>query len=108
MERVNNGSMALNTLPQALSAAVRTAPGVARLGTVPSAQRSRLGAPAGVVVDTGDGVRVDCYIVALAEAQLVVLGLTVQLMVAAIVQRATGTAVREVNVYIQDVEIGRG
>jgi uncharacterized alkaline shock family protein YloU len=80
-------------------------PGVTRLGVVP---RGRGGLPgdyrAGVALHRdADGVRVDCYLVALPEANLLELGIAVQISVAAALSELAGVAVREVNVSIQDV-----
>jgi uncharacterized alkaline shock family protein YloU len=55
-----------------------------------------------------DAVAADCYIIAARETNLVDLGVTIQATVAAVIQDLVGMAVREVNVYIQDVEVPRG
>jgi uncharacterized alkaline shock family protein YloU len=62
-----------------------------------------------VVVQTGsEGVKADCYLIAQDDTNLLELGITVQATVAAVIQELAGMTVREVNVYIQDVEAGSG
>ena len=55
-----------------------------------------------------DGVKVDCYLIAQADTNLFELGVAVQATVAAVLQELAGMTVREVNVYVQDVEAGSG
>jgi uncharacterized alkaline shock family protein YloU len=103
--------VAPNVLVRLVSLAIREVPGVARLGAAP---RSRAGlrggmGGAGVVAHCGtDGVSADCYLIAQAETNLLELGTAVQATVAAVIQELAGMAVREVNVYIQDVEASNG
>jgi uncharacterized alkaline shock family protein YloU len=62
-----------------------------------------------VVIQNGpEGVKADCYLIAQANTHLLELGITVQATVAAVIQELAGMTVREVNVYIQDVEASSG
>jgi uncharacterized alkaline shock family protein YloU len=88
--------------------AIREVPGVARSG---GSRRAGLRDKGGlrVVAQAGsEGVSVDCYLIALADTNLLELGVTVQATVAAVLQDLAGMTVREVNVYIQDVEASSG
>ena len=102
--------VAPNVLIRLLSFAIREVPGVARLGSAPRARAGLRGVSgAGVVTQSGaDGVSADCYVIAQAETNLLELGTAVQATVAAVIQELAGMAVREVNIYIQDVEAGSG
>jgi len=103
--------VASNVLVRLVSLAIREVPGVARLGSVPRARAGLRGgrSGAGVVAQvTADGVSVDCYLIAEAGTNLLELGTAVQATVAAVIQELVGMLIREVNVYIQDVEAGSG
>ena len=102
--------VAPNVLIRLLSFAIREVPGVARLGSAPRARAGLRGVSGvGVVTQGGaDGVSADCYVIAQAETNLLELGTAVQATVAAVIQELAGMAVREVNIYIQDVEAGSG
>ncbi|MFL5802841.1 MAG: Asp23/Gls24 family envelope stress response protein [Roseiflexaceae bacterium] len=103
--------VAPNVLVRLVSLAIREVPGVARLGGVPYARAGLRGGKsgAGVVAQiAADGVSVDCYLIAEAGTNLLELGIAVQATVAAVIQELAGMSVREVNVYIQDVEAGSG
>ena len=100
--------VAPNVLVRLVSLAVREVPGVVWSG---GAGRPGLRgrSKSRVVVQTGsDGVRADCYVIAQADTNLLELGITVQATVAAVIQQLVGMTVREVNVYIQDVEAFSG
>lgn len=104
-------TVAPNVLVRLVSLAIREVPGVVRLGGAPRAQAGLRGSKsgAGVVAQIGlDGVSVDCYLVAEAGTNLLELGIAVQATVAAVIQELAGMSVREVNVYIQDVEASSG
>jgi uncharacterized alkaline shock family protein YloU len=91
--------------------AMREVPGVARLGGAPRARAGLSGGTsgAGVVAHMGAGsVSADCYLIAQADTNLLDLGVAVQATVAAVIQDLAGMTVREVNVYIQDVEASSG
>jgi uncharacterized alkaline shock family protein YloU len=100
--------VAPNVLVRLVSLAVREVPGVvwpnsAGRPSLRGRSRSR------VMVQTGsDGVKADCYVVAQFDTNLLELGITVQATVAAVIQELIGMTVREVNVYIQDVEAFSG
>ena len=103
--------VAPNVLVRLVSLAIGEVPGVARLGRIPRARGARRGGKSGVGAVThinADGVSADCYLVARAETNLLELGAAVQATVAAVIQELAGMAVREVNVYIQDVEADSG
>jgi uncharacterized alkaline shock family protein YloU len=104
-------TVAPNVLIRLVGMSIREVPGVVRLGTAPRARSSLRGgvSGAGVVAWVGpEGVSVDCYLIALAETNLLELGIAIQATVAAVIQELAGMAVREVNIYIQDVEADSG
>src|SRR5919197_2710318 len=102
-----NVIVAPNVLVRLVSLAVREVPGVARLGSVPHAGLRGGKSGARVVAHVGaEGVSADCYLIAQADTNLLELGIAVQATVAAVIQELVGMTVREVNVYIQDVEAG--
>jgi uncharacterized alkaline shock family protein YloU len=106
-----NVIVAPNVLVRLVELAISEVPGVARLGSAPRARAGLRGgaARAGVITQIGvDGVSADCYLIARAETNLLELGVAVQATVAAVIQELAGMTVREVNVYIQDVEAGSG
>ncbi len=110
-EAAGSVTVAPNVLVRLISLAIREVPGVARLGRVPRMHMGRRGnaSEAGVVVRSEAGaVRVECYLIAAAEANLLELGVAVQATVAAVVRELAGMQVHEVNVYIQDVEARSG
>ena len=102
--------------PHALTAIIsRTAleiPGVARMAAVPPRRVGQLltGSQSrdGVVVRVGNAVSADLYLVAHHDVNLLDLGTEVQAAVANAIREMVGMPVREVNVYIQDVEAERG
>lgn len=101
--------VAPSVLARLVRLAVSEVPGVAHMGAAPAT--SVLGATThdGVVVRVVDEqVAADCYVVARPETNLLELGVTIQATVAAVIQELVGMGVREVNVYIQDVEVPRG
>ena len=101
-------TVAPNVLMRLVDLAIREVPGIARLGSIPRA-RSSFGAGNGVALRLGaDGVSADCYLVARPDTNLLELGIAVQATVAAVIQDLAGMVVREVNVYIQDVEAASG
>lgn len=85
--------------------AVREVPGIARLGSAPRVRPSLRGDGVSLRLDA-DGVSADCYLIARPDTNLLDLGMAVQATVAAVIRELAGMAVREVNVYIQDVEAG--
>ena len=101
--------VAPNVLIRLVDLAIREVPGIARLGSIPRGRPSFGGAGNGVALRLGaDGVSADCYLVARPDTNLLELGIAVQATVAAVIQDLAGMAVREVNVYIQDVEASSG
>lgn len=104
-EASDSVSVAPHVLIRLLSAAVRAAPGVARLGVVPRGRGGVLrDGRAGLALrTTPEGVSVDCYLVALPGVSLAELGAAVQAGVASALREQVGAEVREVNVFIQDV-----
>lgn len=88
---------------------VREVPGVVRPGNVPQTNSVTTIPGTGIAVRMiDDSVSVDCYLVAAPETRLLELGITVQAAVTAVIEEVAKMAVREVNVYIQDVEAVRG
>jgi uncharacterized alkaline shock family protein YloU len=90
-----------------VTVALREVPGVARTGASPRARSGYRGDGVTLRLDDG-GVSADCYLIAQADTNLLDLGMAVQATVAAVIRELAGMAVREVNVYIQDVEAGNG
>ena len=103
--------VAPNVLVRLVSLAIREVPGVVRLGPLPRTRGGLRGGKSsvGVVIQIdADGVSTDCYLIARAETNLLELGAAVQATVAAVIQELAGMVVREVNVYILDVEADSG
>lgn len=86
--------------------------GVVRMGTVPPSRVGQLLTGShtrdGVLVRVNGGVSADVYLVVQSDAQLLDLGQQVQVAVAHAIRHMVGMDVREINVYIQDVEAARG
>ncbi len=86
--------------------------GVVRMGTVPPSRVGQLLTGShtrdGVLVRVNDAVSTDVYLVAQSDAPLLDLGQQVQAAAAHAIRDMVGMEVREVNVYIQDVEAARG
>jgi uncharacterized alkaline shock family protein YloU len=100
-------TVAPNVLVHLVVLALREVPGIARLGGVPRSSAGYRGDGVALRIDEG-GVGVDCYLVASAETNLLELGIAIQATVAAVIRELAGMVVREVNVYIQDVEANSG
>ena len=101
--------VAPSVLAQLVHLAVTEVPGVARTGWAPAASALNATLYHGIVVKVADEqVTADCYIIAKLDTNLLELGVTVQATAAAVIQDMVGLGVREVNVYIQDVEVPRG
>ena len=98
-------TVAPHVLSNLVMMAVREVPGIARLGAAPRARPSLRGDGVALRLDP-DGVSADCYLIARPDTNLLDLGMAVQATVAAVIRELAGMAVREVNVYIQDVEAG--
>jgi len=106
-------SVAPQVLTELISITARQVPGVARLGHAP-AWRTRYGRHSRAS-DTGVRVQIvnsavvaDCYLIAAPDTNLLELGIAVQATVATAIRELVGIAVYEVNVYVQDVEVGHG
>jgi uncharacterized alkaline shock family protein YloU len=95
-----------------ISRTVQDVPGVVRMGTVPPSRVGQLltGSQTreGVLVRVDGAVSADIYVVALNDARLLDVGEQVQAAVSHAIREMVGMDVREVNVYIQDVEAARG
>ncbi len=108
-----NVTIAAQVLTTVICQTARAVPGVARLGHAPRQHIGHLlshgGSDQGVLVQVSDSsVRVDCYLVANYDSNLLELGMAVQATVAAAIRELVGMTVHEVNVYVQDVEVARG
>lgn len=102
-------SVAPSVLVRLVDLAVREVPGVVRLGALPPS--AMLGAAVGTGIalrQSESGALIDCYVIAAPETNLLELGMAVQATVAAVAHDLAGVTAREVNVYIQDVEVARG
>lgn len=86
--------------------------GVVRMGTVPPSRVGQLLTGShtreGVLVRVEGAVSADLYLVAAIDANLLDVGQRVQAAVAYAIREMIGMDVREVNVYIQDVEAAHG
>lgn len=105
-----NVTVAPQVLTELISITARQVPGVVRLGSVPPWSRSYRRSH---FTDTGVRVQVidstvvaDCYLIAAPDINLLELGIAVQATVSAVIRDLVGLVVREVNVYVQDVEVG--
>jgi uncharacterized alkaline shock family protein YloU len=103
-----NVVVASNVLVRLVSLAVREVPGVVWSSSTGRASLRGKGHSRVSMHSGSDGVKADCYIVAQADTNLLELGITIQATVAAVIQELAGMTVREVNVYIQDVEAFSG
>jgi uncharacterized alkaline shock family protein YloU len=100
-------TVAPNVLLNLVVLALREVPGIARPGNVPRAHGQHRGDGVALLIDDQE-VGVDCYVIAQPDTNLLDLGMAVQATVAAVIRELAGMTVREVNVYIQDVEAARG
>lgn len=86
--------------------------GVVRMGAVPPSRVGQLltGSQTreGVLVRVDEAVSADVYLVAQSDARLLDVGEQVQAAVERAIRDMVGMDVREVNVYIQDVEVAHG
>jgi uncharacterized alkaline shock family protein YloU len=113
VQRQGNVTISPRVLTELISLSARHVPGVARLGVVPHwyvpAVGSKSLSDGGVsVLIESDGVVAHCYLIAAPDTNLLELGIAVQTTVAAAIRELAGLAVREVNVYVQDVEVEHG
>jgi uncharacterized alkaline shock family protein YloU len=113
VQQQGNVTIAPRVLTELISLTARHVPGVARLGIAPhwhtSVAIGRVTADSGVSVQVDQhGVTADCYLIAAPDTNLLELGIAVQATVAATIRELAGLSVREVNIYVQDVEVGRG
>ena len=100
-------TVAPNVLMSLVAMALREVPGVARAGIPPRTRSAYRGEGVVLRLD-GAGVGADCYLIAQADTNLLELGIAAQATVAAVIQELAGMVVREVNIYIQDVEVASG
>jgi uncharacterized alkaline shock family protein YloU len=110
-----NGTVTMSpiALISMISRTAQDVQGVARMGTVPPSRVGQLLTGShtrdGVLVRVADSaVSADAYVVAAGDTNLLDLGERVQSAVAHAIREMVGMDVREVNVYIQDVEAARG
>jgi uncharacterized alkaline shock family protein YloU len=104
--------MSPTALISIIGRSLRDVEGVARMGTVPPSRVGKLLTGShtrdGILVHVDDAVSVDVYLVAQNNINLLQLGEQVQATIGSTMQHMAGMEVREVNVYIQDVEAVRG
>jgi uncharacterized alkaline shock family protein YloU len=107
-----NVTVAPQVLTELISITARQVPGVIRLGSVPPwsmSYRRTHSTDTGVRVQVIDSAVVaDCYLIAAPDINLLELGIAVQATVSTVIRDLVGLIVREVNVYVQDVEVGHG
>jgi uncharacterized alkaline shock family protein YloU len=95
--------VAPNVLMNLVALGLREVPGIARPGSVPRAHGQYRGD--GIVLSIHNHeVGVDCYLIAQTDTNLLELGMAAQATVAAVIRELAGMVVREINIYIQDVE----
>ena len=96
-------------LARLVGLALSEVPGVARAGRPPRSSLLSATVSGGVAVRPSEhGATIDCYVIARPDTNLLELGATIQATVAAVCRELAGAPAGEVNVYIQDVETGRG
>ena len=100
-------TVAPNVLVNLVVLGLREVPGIARPGHVPRTHAAYRGDGVALLIDDHQ-VSVDCYLIAEPGTNLLELGMATQATVAAVVRELAGMIVREVNVYIQDVEATSG
>jgi len=112
VEQQGSVTMAPSALISIIGRAIRDIDGVARMGTVPPSRVGTLLTGShtrdGILVRVNDTVSVDVYVVARNGANLLQFGEQVQETIGSALQHMAGMDVRDVNVYIQDVEAVRG
>jgi uncharacterized alkaline shock family protein YloU len=112
VEQQGSVTLSPNALISIIGRAIRDIDGVARMGTVPPSRVPTLliGSHTrdGILVRVNDTVSVDVYVVARNGANLLQLGEQVQETIGSALQHMAGMDVRDVNVYVQDVEAVRG
>lgn len=105
-------TIAPHALLAIISQTVLEVPGAARLGSVPPRRVGNVWSGShsrdGVFVRVTNTVSVDIYLIAQSDINLLDLGTEVQAAVAKAIREMVGMPVREVNVYIQDVEAAHG
>jgi uncharacterized alkaline shock family protein YloU len=99
--------MAPNVLMSLVALALREVPGIARPGNVPRTHGQYRSDGIALIFHDRE-VAVDCYLIAQPDTNLLELGMAAQATVAAVIRELAGMAVREVNIYIQDVEAVSG
>ena len=106
-QAAGNVTVAPNVLMNLVTLGLREVPGIARPGIVPRTHGQYRGE--GIALNMHDDeVGVDCYLIAQSGTNLLELGMAAQATVAAVIRELAGMAVREVNIYIQDVEAASG
>ena len=106
-QATGNVIVAPNVLMNLVALGLREVPGVARPGSAPRVAGQHRGDGIALTID-GHEVGVDCYLIAQASTNLLELGMAAQATVAAVIRELAGMTVREVNIYIQDVEVASG
>ncbi|HEU5101546.1 MAG TPA: Asp23/Gls24 family envelope stress response protein [Roseiflexaceae bacterium] len=106
-QAIGSVTVAPNVLVNLVVLGLREVPGIARPGHVPRVHAAHRGEGVALQIDGGE-VSVDCYLIARPDTNLLELGIAAQATVAAVVRELAGMIVREVNVYIQDVEATSG
>jgi uncharacterized alkaline shock family protein YloU len=99
--------VAPNVLINLVALGLREVPGIARPGNVPRGHGQYRGDGIALSIHEHE-VGVDCYLIAQPDTNLLELGMAAQATVAAVIRELAGMAVREVNIYIQDVEAASG
>ncbi len=104
--------MSPNALISLISRSISDVDGVARMGTVPPSHVGKLltGSHSrdGILVHVDDAVSIDVYLVARSDISLLQLGEQIQATIGSAIQDMAGMNVREVNVFVQDVEAAHG
>jgi uncharacterized alkaline shock family protein YloU len=106
-QATGNVIVAPNVLMNLVTLGLRAVPGIARPGSVPRAHGQHRADGIALQID-GHEVGVDCYLIAQYDTNLLELGMAAQATVAAVIRELAGMTVREVNIYIQDVEVASG
>ena len=105
-------TMSPNALISLIGRSINDVDGVARMAAVPPSRVGKLLTGShtrdGILVHVDDAVSIDVYVIARNDISLLQLGEQIQVAVGSAIEDMAGMNVREVNVYIQDVEAARG
>jgi uncharacterized alkaline shock family protein YloU len=105
-DSAGNVSIAPELLVRLIDRGLAALPGIVRPGTIPPqrANAATAVAPGIALAIAGNGVSVDCYLVARAGVSLIEVGCAAQLVVAEIIAAHAGLRTAAVNIRFEDVD----